>query len=133
MLALVPFVTRKLEVLLQHSRFFKQIIQYSDITPGTNKQSILQTTHNSVDCRIQWRYAYTGAVFKSCGVPIFYCFANHFERHIELSRSTQAPEENVESYSARLVSLSKQAFPTAGEEVQTQMAKDQLIRGVSND
>ncbi|KRY45581.1 hypothetical protein T03_3119, partial [Trichinella britovi] len=25
--------TRKLEVLLQHSRFFKQIIQYSDITP----------------------------------------------------------------------------------------------------
>ncbi|KRY28054.1 hypothetical protein T01_13892, partial [Trichinella spiralis] len=24
-----------LEVLLQHSRFFKQIIQYSDITPGT--------------------------------------------------------------------------------------------------
>ncbi|KRX34720.1 Retrovirus-related Pol polyprotein from transposon, partial [Trichinella murrelli] len=50
-----------------------------------------------------------------------------------LSRSTQAPEENVESYSARLVSLSKQAFPTAGEEVQTQMDKDQLIRGVSND
>ncbi|KRX69607.1 Retrovirus-related Pol polyprotein from transposon gypsy, partial [Trichinella sp. T6] len=59
--------------------------------------------------------------------------ANHFERHMELSRSTQTPEENVESYSARLVSLSKQAFSTAGEEVQTQMAKDQLIRGVSND
>ncbi|KRZ56543.1 Retrovirus-related Pol polyprotein from transposon 17.6 [Trichinella nativa] len=58
--------------------------------------------------------------------------ANHFERHMELSRSTQTPEENVESYSARLVSLSKQAFSTAGEEVQTQMAKDQLIRGVSN-
>ncbi|KRZ92326.1 Retrovirus-related Pol polyprotein from transposon [Trichinella sp. T8] len=67
------------------------------------------------------------------GMDVFYCFANHFERHIELSRSTQAPEENVESYSARLVSLSKQAFPTAGEDVQTQMAKDQLIRGVSND
>ncbi|KRY02914.1 hypothetical protein T01_12798 [Trichinella spiralis] len=26
---------RKLEVLLQHSRFFKQIIQYSDIAPGS--------------------------------------------------------------------------------------------------
>ncbi|KRY09445.1 GILT-like protein F37H8.5, partial [Trichinella patagoniensis] len=59
--------------------------------------------------------------------------ANHFERRMELSRSTQTPEEYVESYSARIVSLSKQAFPTAGEEVQTQMAKDQLIRGVSND
>ncbi|KRX68135.1 hypothetical protein T09_353 [Trichinella sp. T9] len=34
-LTLVPFVTRKLKVLLQHSRFFKQIIQYSDITPGS--------------------------------------------------------------------------------------------------
>ncbi|KRZ88551.1 hypothetical protein T08_649 [Trichinella sp. T8] len=30
---LVPFVSRKLEVLPQHSRFFKQIIQYSDMTP----------------------------------------------------------------------------------------------------
>ncbi|KRX62560.1 Small ubiquitin-related modifier [Trichinella sp. T9] len=36
-LSLVPFVTRKLKVLLQHSRFFKHIIQYSDITPGRVK------------------------------------------------------------------------------------------------
>ncbi|KRX36271.1 hypothetical protein T05_11328 [Trichinella murrelli] len=33
-------LTRKLEVLLQHSRFFKQIIQYSDITPGRGKSII---------------------------------------------------------------------------------------------
>ncbi|KRX35015.1 hypothetical protein T05_12967 [Trichinella murrelli] len=31
----VSISTRKLEALLQHSRFLKQIIQYSDITPGT--------------------------------------------------------------------------------------------------
>ncbi|KRX47680.1 hypothetical protein T05_1960, partial [Trichinella murrelli] len=36
-LSLVPFVTRKLKVLLQHSRFFKHIIQYFDITPGRVK------------------------------------------------------------------------------------------------
>ncbi|KRZ57106.1 hypothetical protein T02_8846 [Trichinella nativa] len=34
-LTLVPFVSWKLEVLQQHSRFFKQIIQYSNITPGS--------------------------------------------------------------------------------------------------
>ncbi|KRX25334.1 hypothetical protein T07_6165 [Trichinella nelsoni] len=39
--ALVPFVTRKLEVLLQHSRFFKQIIQYSDITPGRGNYNLV--------------------------------------------------------------------------------------------
>ncbi|KRX72665.1 hypothetical protein T06_9764, partial [Trichinella sp. T6] len=39
-LTLVPFVTRKLEVLLHHSRFFKQIIYYSNITPGRVKSII---------------------------------------------------------------------------------------------
>ncbi|KRY27217.1 hypothetical protein T03_4522 [Trichinella britovi] len=37
----MPFVTWKLEVLQQHSRFFKQIIQYSDITPGSLHQILI--------------------------------------------------------------------------------------------
>ncbi|KRY08075.1 hypothetical protein T01_6536, partial [Trichinella spiralis] len=31
----VPFLSRKLEVKPQYSGFFQQIIQYSDITPGS--------------------------------------------------------------------------------------------------
>ncbi|KRZ82286.1 hypothetical protein T08_2458, partial [Trichinella sp. T8] len=38
-------------------------------------------------------------------------------------------EKIDESYGGRLVSLSKQTFPTVGNVVQMQMAKDQLIRG----
>ncbi|KRZ39311.1 hypothetical protein T4C_863 [Trichinella pseudospiralis] len=57
---------------------------------------------------------------------------NHFERRVELSRASQGTRENIESYGARLLTLSKQAFPTATQIAQTQMAKDQLIRGVNN-
>ncbi|KRY23202.1 hypothetical protein T12_14786 [Trichinella patagoniensis] len=48
---------------------------------------------------------------------------------MELSRATQRIEKIDESYGGRLVSLSKQTFPTVGDVVQMQMAKDQLIRG----
>ncbi|KRX98944.1 Retroviral-like aspartic protease 1 [Trichinella pseudospiralis] len=57
---------------------------------------------------------------------------NHFERRVELSRASQGTRENIESYGARLLTLSKQAFPTTTQIAQTQMAKDQLIRGVNN-
>ncbi|OUC45201.1 hypothetical protein D917_01993, partial [Trichinella nativa] len=47
---------------------------------------------------------------------------------MELSRATQRIEKIDESYGGRLVSLSKQTFPTVGDVVQMQMAKDQLIQ-----
>ncbi|KRX35639.1 hypothetical protein T05_5078 [Trichinella murrelli] len=53
MLALVPFVTRKLEVLLQHSRFFKQIIQYSDITPGIHEGRVYNLKRTNMEDK-QW-------------------------------------------------------------------------------
>ncbi|KRY48320.1 hypothetical protein T03_17815 [Trichinella britovi] len=40
-------------------------------------------------------------------------------------------EKIDESYGGRLASLSKQTFPTVGNVVQMQMAKDQLIHGVN--
>ncbi|KRX72212.1 hypothetical protein T06_9736 [Trichinella sp. T6] len=48
-LTLVPFVTRKLEVLLQHSRFLKQIIQYSDITPGIHEGRVYNLKRTNME------------------------------------------------------------------------------------
>ncbi|KRY33001.1 hypothetical protein T01_11445, partial [Trichinella spiralis] len=46
-----------LEVLLQHSRFFKQIIQYSDITPGKVTAVINRKDHVET-CQVDEHLAY---------------------------------------------------------------------------
>ncbi|KRX84684.1 hypothetical protein T06_9932 [Trichinella sp. T6] len=55
-------VTRKLEVLLQHSRFFKQIIQYSDITPECSDLSsvIADNLHLVLNRRNNYNLVYEG-------------------------------------------------------------------------